>query len=65
MYDVYHKVFVGAKKKCVVISVYLDGSNPNIDAIGFDETCSAHADLSRGRGTIDLVNSALSFVKQT
>jgi hypothetical protein len=59
-----HKVFIGAKRKCVVISVYFDETNPNIDALSFDENCSAHGDLRRGRGTVDLLNTAMAFVKQ-
>lgn len=62
--DELHKVFVGGKKKCVVISVYPDDPVPNLDAVSFDEQCNEQGDLLRGRGTVDIVKSAMAFVKQ-
>lgn len=62
MSSLQHKVIVGGKKKCVVISVYHDGTHPNIDSLSYDERCNSSATLERGRGTKDMVLSAMSLV---
>ena len=62
--DMLHKVFIGGKKKCVVISVYFDGTHPNIDTFAYDPKCDVHATLQRGKGSVDLLQSAMLFVKR-
>jgi hypothetical protein len=64
MSDLYHKVYFGGNKKCVIISVYFDGTHPNIDGFGYDEICNTDGTLERGKGTVDLLLSAMSFVRK-
>lgn len=59
-----HRIMFGGKKKCVVISVYFDGTHPNIDAYSNGEACNIENNLVRGIGTIHLLNTAMSFVKK-
>lgn len=60
--DLLHKVYVGGNQKCVIISVYFDGTHPNIDGLGYDEKCNSDVSLPHGTGTVDLLTSAMSFV---
>ena len=50
------KIVIGSKRKCMFISVYLDGDAPNIDAVGY--THQQH------HGTIHMIKCGIAFVKQ-
>lgn len=58
------KVYFGGKQKCVVISVYFDNQNPNLDAVGYNEDCNIAANLERQIGTKHMVLCAFAFVKK-
>lgn len=62
-----HKVYVGGKKLCVAISVYLDmeeDSHPNIDTLTYDTECNIENNLMQGSGTVHLLKSAMTFVRR-
>ena len=62
------KVFFGPRKHhCVVVSVYLDESDPDyvfaeLEGIGYKSLCSTNGSLPRGHGTIDMLKSAMAFI---
>jgi hypothetical protein len=60
------KVHIGNKKRCIVISVYLeeDNENPNIDAIGYDENCNESLDMVENTGTIHMIKAAMAFINK-
>lgn len=61
--DLLHKVYVGGSKKCIVISLYLDGeSHPNIDAYSHHYKCNVSGDLLHGNGTMYMLKTAMRFV---
>lgn len=55
-------VYVGGKKKCVALSVYMDEDMPNIDGVGYDEHCNSQSNLQRGHRTRHMVMCALAFI---
>ena len=57
------KVYIGGRKRCVLFSIYLDEADPNIDGIGYDETCNVAGDMRRGKGTRHMILSAFAFIK--
>lgn len=57
-----HKVFFGGKKKCIVISVYQDGTHPNIDTLSTSRFCDTQGSLQPGTGTIAMIKAAVAFV---
>lgn len=59
-----HRVHIGNTKKCIVMSVYLDGDDPNIDAISHDQNCNVKRDMLQNTGTVHMIKSAMSFVRQ-
>ena len=61
-YPTIDKVYIGGKTRCVTLSIFLDGDDPNIDGIGYDETCNTTNDLAQGIGTRHMVVSALAFI---
>jgi len=61
-YENMDRVHIGNKKKCIVMSVYFDDNEPNIDAIGYDENCNETGDLVQNTGTIHMIRSAMAFV---
>lgn len=52
---------LGAKRKCVLISVYDFDPDANIDALGHSEHCNLAGTLERGRGTQHMLKTALAF----
>lgn len=46
----------------MVISIYFDGTNPNIDAIGYDEHCNTTDNHITNRGTIHMIKASLTFI---
>jgi len=56
------KIHIGNTKKCVVMSVYFDGDEPNIDAISHDQNCNVTRDMLQNTGTVHMIKSAMSFV---
>lgn len=57
------KVFVGGKKRCVSMSVYLEeGEAPNIDAFGYHESCNVADNHMPGVGSRHLLVTAIRFV---
>ncbi len=62
IHELMHRVHIGNKKKCVVLSVYFDDTDPNIDGIGYDENCNESGNLMRNSGTIHMIKSAMAFV---
>ena len=50
------KIYIGSKKKCLIISVYLDGDAPNIDSVCYDIGCNETA--------THLMRAGISFVKK-
>lgn len=59
-----HRVKFGGERQCINISVYLDDNVPNINGISYDSGCSIGNDLHPGVGTVEMVKSALLFVKE-
>jgi hypothetical protein len=58
-----HKVNIGNTKKCVSFSVYLeDDELPNLDALGYNESCNSQENLVRGIGTKHMLRTAMEFV---
>lgn len=59
-----HRVFLilGGRKKCVIVSVYLDGDHPNLDAVGYDQNCNLEANLIRGSGSVMIIHVAMTVV---
>ena len=62
------KIFIGPKKRhCVVISIYMDDSDPDyvfaeLEGVSHNSMCSVRGSLPRGGGTLDMLNSALAFI---
>jgi hypothetical protein len=46
----------------MVISIYFDGTNPNIDAICYDEHCNTTDNHITNRGTIHMIKASLTFI---
>jgi hypothetical protein len=59
----YYRVHIGAKKKCMIIDVYLDGDEANLTAIGYNENCSLDGNMFKGPGTVAMVKAGLKFTK--
>ena len=57
-----YRVMFGAKKKCVVFSVYAYDKEANIDALGHSEHCNTSGTLERGRGTQHMLKVAMGFI---
>lgn len=63
------KVYIGATKKCVSFSVYLDANgkgdrdeHPQLDGFGFNEHCNLTGNHVKGIGSVHLLNTAMRFV---
>ena len=57
------KIILGSKTKCMVMSVYLDGDAPNIDAIAYGDNCNEAGTHKRHIGTIHMIKCGISFVR--
>jgi hypothetical protein len=62
-YEHEHRIKFGGARQCINISIYPDNNIPNINGISYDSECSIGKDLHPGDGTIEMVKSALRFVK--
>lgn len=60
-YPELHKVIIGAKKKCVVLSIYLNDPDANLDALGHSISCNISGNLKRGKGTQHMLKTAMQF----
>lgn len=58
------KIYFGGKRNCVVLSVYFDNQNPNLDALGYSEDCNITSNLECQVGTKHMVLCAFAFVKK-
>lgn len=63
------KVYIGARKKCVSFSVYLnengsidEDERPQLDGFGFDKNCNSKGNHLKGIGSVHLLNTALCFI---
>ena len=54
------KVFLGSKKKCMVMSIYLDSDEPNIDSFGHN----SNYDLAKKQGSIHMLKTGVSFIRK-
>lgn len=58
----YVRFHIGAKKKCMVIDVYLDGDIPNLTSVSYNENCTLEGNMASGIGTIIMVKAGIKFV---
>lgn len=67
-YPTLHKVFVGGKRKCVAVTVYLDEeeedgeSMPQLEGVVYDVGCNLAKNHQRDIGTGHIVRVAMAFV---
>lgn len=68
-YPTIDKVYIGARKKCIGFSVYLNEKGkslkeepPEIDGFGFSQHCNITGNHVKGIGSVHLMNTALRFI---
>lgn len=68
-YPTVDKVFIGAQKKCIGFSVYLndDGTAimdeyPHMDGFGFHKHCNNEGNHMKGIGSLHLLNTSMRFI---
>ena len=68
-YPTVDKVYIGARKKCVSFSVYLDEEGrpieeepPQLDGFGFNQHCNISGNHIKGIGSVHLLKTAMRFI---
>ena len=68
-YETIDKVYIGARKKCIGFSIYLNEKGkviknepPEIDGFGFNQHCNITGNHIKGTGSVHLMNTALRFI---
>ena len=57
-----YRIQFGGKQACVFISIYENDPYPHLESIGYDKKCNLAGDLEHGKGTIDLLKAAMTFI---
>jgi hypothetical protein len=60
----YIRFHVGARKKCLVIDIYLDGELPNLTAISYNMNCNIEGNMMKTQGTVHMAKTAMKFVNE-
>lgn len=68
-YKTVDKVYIGARKKCIAFSIYLNEKGkviknepPEIDGFGFNQHCNITGNHVKGTGSVHLMNTATRFI---
>jgi hypothetical protein len=62
--DNYIRVHIGAKKKCMIIDVYLDNDAPNLTAVSYNANCNIQGTMERGYGTVSMIKAGIKFIQE-